>query len=152
LLGGVSIGFVGELHPRWRQAYDLAQAPVMFELELDAVQRREVPVFETVAKHQAVERDIAVMVSESVTHAALMSAVWAAPTAGLLRDANLFDLYRPKPAKDPDGVAVPSHEKSMAVRLTLNSDDATLTEEQIDTAVQAVVNALVATLGARQRT
>jgi len=36
--------------------------------------------------------------------------------------------------------------------LTLNSDDATLTEEQIDTAVQAVVNALVATLGARQRT
>lgn len=151
LLGGVLIGFVGELHPRWRQAYELAQAPVMFELELDAVQRREVPVFETVAKHQAVERDIAVMVSESVTHAALMSAVWAAPTTGLLRDATLFDLYRPKPAKDPDGVAVPSHEKSMAVRLTLNSEDATLSEAQIDTAVQAVVNMLVTALGARQR-
>lgn len=151
LLGGVAIGFVGELHPKWRQAYDLAQAPVMFELELDAVLEREVPVFKAVAKHQAVERDIAVMVNETVTHAALMSAVWAAPTAGLLRDATLFDLYRPKPAKDPDGVAVPSHEKSMAVRLTLNSDDATLTEELIDNAVQAVVSSLVAMLGARQR-
>jgi phenylalanyl-tRNA synthetase beta chain len=151
LLGGVAIGFVGELHPRWRQGYDLAQAPVMFELALDAVLERDLPAFETVAKHQAVERDIAVMVSETVTHAALMAAVWAAPTAGLLRDAILFDVYRPKPAKDPDGAAVPSHEKSMAVRLTLNSAEATLTEEQIDTAVQAVVSSLVVNLGARQR-
>ncbi len=151
LLGGVAIGFVGELHPRWRQAYDLAQAPLMFELELDAVLQREVPVFKSVAKHQAVERDIAVMVDEKVTHSALMAAVWVAPTAGLLRDATLFDVYRPKPAKDPQGVAVPSHEKSLAVRLTLNSDDGTLTEEKIDAAVQAVVSSLVGTLGARQR-
>jgi len=150
-LDGVAIGFVGELHPRWRQAYDLAQAPLMFELELNAVLQREVPVFRTVAKHQAVERDIAVLVAESVTHAALMNAVWAAPTDGLLRDATLFDIYHPKPAPDLNGVLVPSGDKSMAVRLTLNSDDATLTEAQIDSAVQAVVNSLVSTLGARQR-
>lgn len=151
LLGGMAIGFVGELHPRWRQVYDLAQAPVMFELELDAVLQRDVPMFKSVAKHQAVERDIAVMVIESVTHAALMAAVWSAPTAGLLRDATLFDVYRPKPAKDPDGAVVPSFEKSLAVRLTLNSEEATLTEEQIDTAVQAVLSSLISTLGARQR-
>ncbi len=145
------IGFVGELHPKWRQTYELAQAPVMFELELDAVLQREVPSFTTVAKHQAVERDIAVLVPESVTHAALMSAVWVAPNGGLLRDATLFDIYRAKPAKDTDGVEVQNLEKSMAVRLTLNSDDATLTEAQIDTTVQAVVFSLVSTLGARQR-
>jgi phenylalanyl-tRNA synthetase beta chain len=151
LLDGVAIGFVGELHPKWRQAYDLAQAPLMFELELDAVLQRQVPVFKSVAKHQAVERDIAVMVDEKITHAALMNAVWAAPTAGLLRHAVLFDIYRPKPAKDPDGATVPSTEKSMAVRLTLNGDDATLTEEQIDSAVQAVRSSLVSALDARQR-
>ena len=151
LLKGVAIGFVGELHPKWRQAYDLAQAPIMFELELDAVLQRQVPVFKSVAKHQAVERDIAVMVDEKITHAALMNAVWAAPTAGLLRNAILFDIYRPKPAKDPDGAAVPTTEKSMAVRLTLNSDEATLTEEQIDSAVQAVRGSLVNALDARQR-
>lgn len=151
LLDGVVIGFVGELHPKWRQAYDLAQAPVMFELELDAVLQREVPVYKAVTKHQGVERDIAVLVDEKVTHAALIGAVWAAPTAGLLRGAALFDVYRPKPAKDPDGVAVASVEKSMAVRLTLNSQETTLTEDQIDTTVQAVLSSLVSTLGARQR-
>jgi phenylalanyl-tRNA synthetase beta chain len=123
----------------------------MFELELNAVLQRLVPVFKAVAKHQAVERDIAVLVNEKITHAALMGAIWSAPTAGLLRDAALFDVYRPKPAKDPDGASVPSYEKSLAVRLTLNSEDATLTEEQIDFTVQAVVNSLVETLGARQR-
>jgi phenylalanyl-tRNA synthetase beta chain len=41
-----------------------AQAPVMFELELDAVLQRPVPVFRPVTKHQAVERDLAVLVAE----------------------------------------------------------------------------------------
>ena len=152
VLDGVSIGYVGELHPRWRQAYELASAPVMFELELDAVLRRPVPEFRPVSKHQPVERDIAVLVAETVTHAALMSAIWAAPTAGLLRDANLFDIYRPK-AAHPDAAVVnaPPPEKSLAVRLTLNSDDATLTDDQIDNAVRAVVEQLAASLGARQR-
>jgi phenylalanyl-tRNA synthetase beta chain len=151
LVQGVAIGFVGELHPRWRQAYGLAQAPVMFELELDAVLQREVPMFKPVPKHQAVERDIAVMVDEKVSQAALMAAVWAAPTAGLLRDASLFDIYRPAVAKNLDAAVAPNPEKSMAVRLTLNSEEATLTEDQIDTAVQSVLASLVGTLGARHR-
>ena len=151
LLNGVSIGFVGELHPKWRQAYGVAQAPIMFELELDVVLMRSVPVFKAVLKHQPVERDVAVVVSEHVTHAALMNAVWTAPTAGLLRDAALFDIYRPKPARDLVDAAVSNTEKSMAVRLTLNSEDATLTEAQIDAEVQAVVASLVNSLGARQR-
>ena len=151
LLDGVAIGFVGELHPRWRQAYDLAQAPVMFELELDAVLQRRVPVFKVVARHQAVERDIAVLVRESVTHAAIMSAVWSAPTAGLLRDAKLFDIYRPKVVKGADEAPAPMSDKSMAVRLTLNSDEATLTEAQIEVSVQAVIDALIQSVGARQR-
>jgi phenylalanyl-tRNA synthetase beta chain len=148
LLGGQAIGFVGELHPKWRQAYDLAQAPVMFELELDAVLQRAVPSFKPVAKHQAVERDIAVIVAEKVTHAAIMQAVEAAATGGLLRNATLVDVYRPKPG-GTGGLA--EGEKSLAVRLTLNSDDTTLTEEQIEAAVQAVVRELSGRLGGRLR-
>jgi phenylalanyl-tRNA synthetase beta chain len=151
LLDGVAVGFMGELHPKWCQSYDLAQTPVMFELELDAVLQRKVPMFKVVSKHQAVERDIAVMVDEKVTHASVMDAVWAAPTAGLLRDASLFDIYRPKSGKDADSTTQLGLEKSMAVRLTLNNENATLTEEQIDSAVQAIVNSLVGTLDARQR-
>ena len=40
LLGGQAIGFVGELHPRWRQSYELPQAPLLFELDLDAALMR----------------------------------------------------------------------------------------------------------------
>ena len=34
---GHAIGFIGELHPRWRQAYELPSAPMLFELELSAL-------------------------------------------------------------------------------------------------------------------
>ncbi len=146
-LGERIIGHVGELHPRWRQAWDLPQAPVMFELELDAVLQRTVPSFQNVSRFQAVERDIAVIVNESVTHAALMQAIHAAPTQGLLRDALLFDVYRPKQA----AAGLSEGEKSLAVRLTLNSDEATLTDAQIDAAMQAVLAQLARDVGARLR-
>jgi phenylalanyl-tRNA synthetase beta chain len=150
---GKVIGHVGELHPKWRQGYDLALAPVMFELDLAAVLARPVPRFAAVARQQAVERDIAVVVSESVTHADLMARVWGAETGGLLRNALLFDVYRPKPQKGDAEVSggLAAGEKSLAVRLTLNSTDASLTEAQIEAAVQAVVVQLVSHLGARLR-
>ncbi len=156
VLDGQPIGFVGELHPRWRQGYELPQAPVMFELALDAVLARRVPDFRPVSKLQAVQRDIAVVVKEGVTHAALMQAIWAAPTQGLLRDALLFDVYRAKPVKSGDGATpaaggLAADEKSLAVRLTLHGGDATLTDEQIDAAVQAVLARIASELGGRQR-
>jgi phenylalanyl-tRNA synthetase beta chain len=123
---------------------------VLFELDLDAVLERRVPVFKSVSKMQAVQRDVAVVVSDAVTHTALMNAIWAAPTGGLLRDAQLFDVYRPKLAKDAVS-AEGASDRSLAVRLTLNSDEASLTEEQIETAVKAVVDQLYSVLGARQR-
>ncbi|GBU14795.1 phenylalanine--tRNA ligase beta subunit [Polaromonas sp.] len=134
-LDGRQIGFVGELHPQWRQSYELAQAPVLFELELDAVLQRPVPVFKAVSKQQPVERDLALIVAESVTHAALMAAIYGADTQGLLKDAKLFDVYRPQQA----GTSLQLGEKSLAVRLLLSSDTATLTEEAIEAAVQAVL-------------
>jgi phenylalanyl-tRNA synthetase beta chain len=150
LVGGNVIGHVGELHPKWRQGYELPQAPMLFELELEPVLARQLPEFAPVAKFQPVQRDVAVVVADDVTYAALMAAVWAAPTAGLLRDAQLFDVYRPKVAKDAQPVEGGS-DRSLAVRLTLNSEESTLSEEQIESVVKAVVNRLVSDVGARQR-
>ena len=152
MMDGRAIGFVGELHPRWRQTYDLTQTPVLFELELDAVLARRVPAFQTVPKHQAVERDIAVIVAEGVTHAALMAAIHAAPTNGLLREAVLFDVYRPKAGSTAAGAGgLNPGEKSLAVRLQLSDEQATLTDEQIETAVSAILAKLVSDVGARLR-
>jgi phenylalanyl-tRNA synthetase beta chain len=150
LVNGKEMGHVGELHPKWRQGYELTSAPVLFELALVAVLATQVPAFQSVAKFQDVQRDIAVVVGDNVTHAALMASIWAAPTQNLLRDAKVFDVYRPKHAKDAV-IAEGASDRSLAVRLTLNSDEATLTEAQIESAVKAVVDQLVQNLGARQR-
>jgi phenylalanyl-tRNA synthetase beta chain len=150
ILNDQAVGYVGELHPQWRQTFDLTQAPILFELDLDAVLQRAIPVFQPVAKYQPVQRDIAIVVADDVTHSGLLAAIWAAPTAGLLRDAQLFDVYRPKVAKD----TVPTEnvmDRSLAVRLTLNSDEATLSEDQIEGVVKAVVDQLTGAVGARQR-
>ncbi|UUC91961.1 MULTISPECIES: phenylalanine--tRNA ligase subunit beta [Comamonas] len=154
LLDGKAIGFVGELHPQWRQEWDLAQAPVMFELELDAVLARQVPVFKPVAKHQAVERDIAVVVKEAVTHAQVMEAVQQGVQGGILRSAVLFDVFRPKKLKAGEEAAPGSlaqDEKSLAVRLTLGSDTASLTDAEIEAAMQGTIAALVERVAARLR-
>ncbi|WP_298601726.1 phenylalanine--tRNA ligase subunit beta [uncultured Limnohabitans sp.] len=148
LVDGELVGHVGELHPRWRQAWELPSAPVVFELSLDAVIARLVPVAQAVAKHQSVERDIAVIVNEQVTHAQLMQAIHTAPTQGLLRDAVLFDIYRPK-AESAGGLVV--GEKSLAVRLSLHSDEATLTEAQIESVMSAVLAQLTQQVAARLR-
>jgi len=150
LIDGKAVGYVGELHPKWRQRYELPHAPMLFELALEPVLARALPAFVPVARFQPVQRDIAVVVADSVTHSTLMAAIAAAPTAGLLQDAQLFDVYRPKVARDTVDL-VAANDRSLAVRLTLNGEDATLTEDQIEAAVKAVVDQLQAAVGARQR-
>jgi phenylalanyl-tRNA synthetase beta chain len=147
ILNGKAIGVIGELHPRWKQSYDLAQAPVMFELDLEAVMARELPAATGISKFQAVERDIAVVVKEGVGHTALMQAIYAADTQGLLQDAMLFDVFRAKEAS----ASMALDEKSLAIRLTLQGDEATLTDEQIEAAVAAVLSSMQTALGARLR-
>ncbi|HYP84522.1 phenylalanine--tRNA ligase subunit beta [Variovorax sp.] len=149
LVDGKPVGVVGELHPRWRQRWELPSAPMLFELDLDALQARDLPAARPVPKHQAVERDIAVVVAESVTHAALMQAIAAAPTQDLLQNAVLFDIYRPTAGASASSSVAPG-EKSMAVRLTFNSQQA-LTDEQVEPAVRAVLDVLGQRLGARLR-
>jgi phenylalanyl-tRNA synthetase beta chain len=150
LVGGKLIGHVGELHPKWRQGYELGQAPMLFELDLLPVLARQLPAYMPVAKFQPVQRDIAVVIGDDVTHAQLMAAIWSVQTDGLLRDAQLFDVYRPKLAKDalPEAGAT---DRSLAVRLTFNSESGTLTDEQIENAVKNVVDQLKSVVRARQR-
>jgi phenylalanyl-tRNA synthetase beta chain len=147
-LDGKVVGHVGELHPRWVQAYGLTQAPQLFELELEALLQKAMPVFAPVARFPSVQRDLAIMVVDSVHHDAILAAIHAAPTQGLLQDARVFDIYRPT----ADAAGQGAGEHSVALRLTLGSAQATLTEEQIETTVAAVVAQLASRLGARQRT
>ena len=146
MLDGQVVGHVGELHPQWRQAYELPQAPVMFELDLGAVLNRPVPVFEPVSRQQPVSRDLALVVGDEVSHDALIAALTADPE-GLVRSALLFDLY--KPAAPVAGMTV--GERSLAVRLELLDFDTTLTEDRIEGARAAALARAEKAVGARLR-
>jgi phenylalanyl-tRNA synthetase beta chain len=147
VVDGRVVGHVGELHPRWRQRYELPLAPVVFELEAEALLQRPLPVYRPISRQQPVWRDIAVIVREGVTHDALLQAIMQAPTDGLVRQAVLFDVYRPKTPTPEIGPG----QRSLALRLELLDDRGGLTDERIDAAVRAVVDTLSQRFGARLR-
>ena len=152
VLEGQVVGHVGELHPKWRQSYGLNATAVMFEVQLNAVLHRQVPQFAEISKHQPVERDLAVVVKDVVTHAELMAAIASTPHQQVLKETLLFDIYKPAPSAQPQATGgLQAGEKSMAIRLKLQAQDQTLTEDQIEGVVRAVIQQLEAQTGARLR-
>ena len=147
-LDGVPIGFVGELHPQWRQSYELPTAPVVFELDVGALTARHLPAFAPVPRHQSVWRDISVMAGNAVTHDTLMATIRDAG-GDLIRSARLFDIYRPATPSGQTGAG----ERSLSVRLELlDADaDASFTDDRIDAVVADVLAALGTRLGVRLR-
>jgi phenylalanyl-tRNA synthetase beta chain len=144
--GDCLLGHVGELHPRWRQSWELPHAPVVFELDLQAVMDTDVPVFAPVQRQQSVWRDLALVVGEAVDHDSLVKALVQDPLA-LVRKATLFDSY--KPVQAVAGMA--AGERSLALRLELLDDQVTLSEERIEAAVAAAVQRAQQACGARLR-
>ena len=145
-LDGARVGVVGELHPRWRQAYELPGSVIVFEVDAEALLRRALPTFEALPKQQSAWRDLAVVVGSDVRHDALMAAIDAANEPAV-RAATLFDVFEPKTG----AAGFAAGERSLAVRLELRDDERTLTDEQIDGVVAAVVASLGQRLGARLR-
>ncbi|AEG92872.1 phenylalanine--tRNA ligase subunit beta [Ramlibacter tataouinensis] len=146
-LDGRQVGVLGELHPRWRQGWELPEPAVLFEIDLEAASQRPVPAFRGVPRVQPVERDIAIVVRDDVSHADLMRAIHGAQAGGLLRQALLFDVYKPRQA----AAGLAANEKSLAVRLTLGGMEATLTDAQIEAAVQSVIDRIAREVGGRLR-
>ena len=145
-LDGQPIGWIGELHPKWRQGYDLPQAPVLFELDADVLKAQVVPAYQPIARQQSVWRDLALVVKDGVPHDALIAAI-TDDQSGLVRHAQLFDIYKPKaPTAD-----IAADERSMAVRVELLDDQATLTDERVESVVSGIVERLGQRLQARLR-
>jgi phenylalanyl-tRNA synthetase beta chain len=143
-IDGQVIGHLGELHPRWRQAYELPSAPVLFELDLDVVLSRPMPAPQPLPRQPGAVRDIALVVGDAVAHDALVEALADDP---LVHRVTLFDIYRPAQA----GGGLAAGERSLALRLDLLDPAATLTDERIDAVVADAVARAAKAFGARLR-
>lgn len=150
-LDGTPCGLIGELHPKWVRADDLQGAPVLFELDLDALGDIGLPVLQALSKQPVVQRDMALWVNSDISVRDILDTIRATiannPDLSVVINAELFDVWRPKP-ESPEGKA---NEISLAFRFWLQDPDVTLEDERVEHCLSVIRQALETTHGARQR-
>jgi phenylalanyl-tRNA synthetase beta chain len=146
-LNGQEIGFIGELHPRWQQKYELPSAPVVFEVDASALQLRPLPVHRDISKFPTVIRDLALVVAQAVSAQDLIDVFSAEqqsnPACHIMQAIVLFDEYR--------GKGLEIHEKSLAFRFAMQDTQSTLQDDKVDAAMRAFVTAAQKKYNARLR-
>jgi phenylalanyl-tRNA synthetase beta chain len=143
LLDGTPVGWVGELHPRWQEKYGLPLPAALFELDLEALGRVELPKYREVSKYPPVIRDLALVVDEGLPVTALLDEMSQFRPAGV-QEIRLFDFYR--------GKGVERGKKSLAFRVVMQDTARTLTDAEADAAMAQLTELLAAKFGAKLRT
>lgn len=146
-LDGKPIGFIGELHPRWLQKYDLPQAPVVFEVDAEALRQRSVPAYAEISKFPGATRDLALVVKQGVAAQEVLDCfhaeIAANPGGKIVQAVVLFDEYR--------GKGLETDEKSLAFRFGLQDTQSTLQDDAVDAIMAAVARAAQEKVGAKLR-
>ena len=134
------------LHPGLQQAYELPQAPVLFELDLEPIRDLCLPAPEELSKFPAVQRDLAIVVKQSISAQSLLDAM-TATKQNFVRAIELFDEFKPKAASN----SMADDEKSLAFRITLLNPQETLQDPQIDAVMASLLGAVEKKCAARLR-
>jgi phenylalanyl-tRNA synthetase beta chain len=130
---GSDIGWIGALHPRISNQLDLGQTVYVFELELDAVRESHLPSFKSLSRFPEVRRDLAILIDENISAQSIESCIREA-SSKILQEVRIFDIYT--------GKGVDEGLKSVAFGLILQEFSRTLTDEDIDSEIESVVDAL----------
>jgi phenylalanyl-tRNA synthetase beta chain len=142
LVNKISVGWLGELHPRWQNKYHLSQSVVMFELNIDALAVNSLPVMRALSKFPPVRRDIALVVPNDVSVRSLLEAMHAEKSA-IVSEISLFDFY--------SGENLAPGNKSLAFRILLQDAEKTLTDQEVEQSVTGLVSMLSREFGATLR-
>lgn len=141
---GENIGVIGEIHPQVADNFDLRERACAFEFDLDTLfelsgKKR---MMESITKYPAVERDIAVLLKNEVTAGEAVKVICQSDDT-ILKDVVVFDLYT--------GEQITPGYKSMAFRLKFQSNERTLTENEVNDVVKKILDNLERELGAKLR-
>jgi len=141
LVEGQEIGWLGELHPRWQQKYELPLAPVVFEL--DVLSEVALPRYREVSKFPAIVRDLAMEFDEGLPAAEILEELTRIRPP-LVQEIRLFDVFR--------GGNLGRGRKSLAFRVVMQDTARTLTDADADAAMAQLIGLLSAKFGAKLRT
>jgi len=133
------LGYLGEA-----KEFGFKTSPHMAELDLDLLVEKSnfTKKYQTLSQYPPVFRDLAVIIKEDYIWADIENCV-KNTKANYLEEINFFDIYR--------GKQIPAGMKSIAFNLCFQSQDRTLKSEEVDLAVQTILNSLQETLGAELR-
>ena len=123
LQDGKAIGWLGKLHPKWQQHYDLPKGTYLFEIDASVVLNRSLPVYVEVSKLLPVRRDLAIVIDENIAVQTVLSAIKKADIP-LILEVALFDLYQ--------GKGVEENKKSLALSVLMHDTQKTLTDSDAD--------------------
>src|SRR5688572_3653042 len=143
LLDGRMAGWLGELHPKWLQRYELPQPPVLFELDAEALEAVPLPRPGVLSDQPTVVRDISMLFRLDTPVQAVLDAM-EAEKPPILRSVGLLSLFR--------GQGVPADRKSLAFRVVMQDTERTLTDAEADAARDALVALLSRKFDATIRT
>jgi phenylalanyl-tRNA synthetase beta chain len=142
MLDGKVIGWIGKLHPKWQQQYQLPKGAVLFELDFAALQQRDVPTYSEVSKFPPIRRDMAVVVHEEVTAGELLNAMRSAKVE-FVTEIGLFDVYR--------GKGIAENLKSLAFYVILQDSQKSLVDADADKAMASLLDVVTKQFGAELR-
>jgi phenylalanyl-tRNA synthetase beta chain len=142
LKSGQPVGWLGTLHPRLVQHFDLAMAPVLFELEIDPMATLGLPQHGRIARFPAVRRDLAFVVDEAVMVGDILGAMKAVAEP-IVQDIALFDVYQ--------GKGLGERQKSLAFRVVMQDTERTLTDSEVETTVAAITQKVIQEFNATLR-
>ena len=144
-LGGkLPLGELGQLLPTLAKKYDLRDVVFLAEFNLDLLisKRNAAKSFKALPQFPSSRRNVAILVPESVTHESVLQAVKQAKAANL-ESVELFDVFR--------GKEIPEGQKSFAYAFTYRAADKTLTDADVNSAHEKVLNSLKTQLKAEFR-
>jgi phenylalanyl-tRNA synthetase beta chain len=139
---GKIIGWIGTVHPTVVNAFSIKGSPVVFEIELAALESRTIPAIQPWSKFPHSARDLAVVVDEATTSSKLLEVVNQSASK-FLANARIFDIYR--------GKGVDLGRKSVALDLIFSDSCRTLNDEEVKSEMEAILSGLNSQLGATLR-
>ncbi|HAS8221399.1 phenylalanyl-tRNA synthetase subunit beta [Vibrio vulnificus] len=142
VVDGKEIGVIGTVHPELERKFGLNGRTIVFEIEWSAINRKVIPEAVALSKFPANRRDIAVVIDEAVASGDIVNACLEVG-GEFLKAAKLFDVYV--------GKGVEEGKKSLAIALTLQSNERTLEDADIAGAVDAIVAHVSEKFGASLR-
>jgi phenylalanyl-tRNA synthetase beta chain len=141
-LHGKPIGWLGKLHPKWQQQYNLSKNTFLFELETTPLLASEVTSYQEVSKFLPLRRDIAIVVDADVPVQTIVNAVNKAKI-NLLQELQLFDVYQ--------GKGIAENKKSLAFLVLMQDTHKTLLDAEADTVIAELLKLLQKNFGASLR-